>query len=115
MTAPCALPAGKLPVGFYCNFEDGFCGWTQGTLSAHTPQWQVKTLKEAQLQDQQGTATLCSPPWCLPCQARDLGYHPEQLQGKPRPVGQAQVAAQSLPWVSLTQFPLQTFLSFRMI
>uniref|UniRef100_A0A8C8YL95 receptor protein-tyrosine kinase n=1 Tax=Prolemur simus TaxID=1328070 RepID=A0A8C8YL95_PROSS len=31
----------KLPAGFYCNFEDGFCGWTQGTLSPHTPQWTI--------------------------------------------------------------------------
>lgn len=48
----------KLPTGFYCNFEDGFCGWTQGTLSPHMPQWQVKTLKEARLQSHQGHALL---------------------------------------------------------
>uniref|UniRef100_A0A2K6EVY1 Tyrosine-protein kinase receptor n=1 Tax=Propithecus coquereli TaxID=379532 RepID=A0A2K6EVY1_PROCO len=50
----------KLPAGFYCNFEDGFCGWTQGTLSPHTPQWQVRTLKDAPFQDHQGRALLLS-------------------------------------------------------
>lgn len=50
----------KLPVGFYCNFEDGFCGWTQGTLSPHTPQWQVRTLKDARFQDHQDHALLLS-------------------------------------------------------
>ncbi|KAL4825367.1 hypothetical protein H8958_022262, partial [Nasalis larvatus] len=50
----------KLPVGFYCNFEDGFCGWTQGTLSPHTPQWQVSTLKDARFQDHQDHALLLS-------------------------------------------------------
>ncbi|XP_036191443.1 ALK tyrosine kinase receptor-like [Myotis myotis] len=48
----------KLPAGFYCSFEDGFCGWSQGTLSPHAPQWQVKTLKEARFQDHQGHALL---------------------------------------------------------
>ncbi|XP_037668995.1 ALK tyrosine kinase receptor [Choloepus didactylus] len=46
----------KLPAGFYCNFEDGFCGWTQDTLSTHTPQWQVSTLKDGRFQDHQGHA-----------------------------------------------------------
>ncbi|KAI6056107.1 ALK tyrosine kinase receptor isoform X2 [Marmota monax] len=46
----------KLPAGFYCNFEHGFCGWTQGTLSPHVPQWQVRTLKDARSQDQPGHA-----------------------------------------------------------
>ncbi|XP_037002647.2 ALK tyrosine kinase receptor [Artibeus jamaicensis] len=46
----------KLPAGFYCNFEDGFCGWSQGTLLPHTPRWQVKTLKEAPFQDQEDHA-----------------------------------------------------------
>uniref|UniRef100_A0A2K5EPL9 Tyrosine-protein kinase receptor n=1 Tax=Aotus nancymaae TaxID=37293 RepID=A0A2K5EPL9_AOTNA len=50
----------KLPVGFYCNFEDGFCGWTQGTHSPHTPQWQVRTLKDARFQDHQDHALLLS-------------------------------------------------------
>ncbi|XP_045405279.1 ALK tyrosine kinase receptor [Lemur catta] len=50
----------KLPAGFYCNFEDGFCGWTQGALSPHTPQWQVRTLKDAPFQDHQGRALLLS-------------------------------------------------------
>uniref|UniRef100_G1RZS6 receptor protein-tyrosine kinase n=1 Tax=Nomascus leucogenys TaxID=61853 RepID=G1RZS6_NOMLE len=50
----------KLPVGFYCNFEDGFCGWTQGTLSPHTPQWQVRTLKDARFQDHRDHALLLS-------------------------------------------------------
>ncbi|KAG8510206.1 ALK tyrosine kinase receptor [Galemys pyrenaicus] len=49
----------KLPAGFYCNFENGFCGWTQGTLSRPTPQWQVETLKDARLQNHQGTPVLC--------------------------------------------------------
>ncbi|KAH0509719.1 ALK tyrosine kinase receptor [Microtus ochrogaster] len=44
----------KLPAGFYCNFEDGFCGWTQGPLSPHIPRWQVRTLKDAHSQDHQG-------------------------------------------------------------
>ncbi|XP_028352394.1 ALK tyrosine kinase receptor [Physeter macrocephalus] len=51
---------GKLPAGFYCNFEDGFCGWTQSSLSPHTPQWQVRTLKDARFQDHQGHALLLS-------------------------------------------------------
>ncbi|XP_032509177.1 ALK tyrosine kinase receptor [Phocoena sinus] len=50
----------KLPAGFYCNFEDGFCGWTQSSLSPHTPQWQVRTLKDARFQDHQGHALLLS-------------------------------------------------------
>nr|XP_036865203.1 ALK tyrosine kinase receptor [Manis javanica] len=50
----------KLPDGFYCDFEDGFCGWTQGTLPPHAPQWQLKTLKDARLQDHQGHALLLS-------------------------------------------------------
>ncbi|XDA73792.1 hypothetical protein R6Z07M_004008 [Ovis aries] len=50
----------KLPDGFYCDFEDGFCGWTQTSPSPHTPQWQVQTLKDAQFQDYQGHALLLS-------------------------------------------------------
>ncbi|XP_044929830.1 ALK tyrosine kinase receptor-like [Mustela putorius furo] len=50
----------KLPAGFYCNFEDGFCGWTQGTLSSHNPRWQVRTLKDARDQDHGGHALLLS-------------------------------------------------------
>nr|XP_031540911.1 ALK tyrosine kinase receptor [Vicugna pacos] len=50
----------KLPAGFFCNFEDGFCGWTQNSLLPHTPQWQVKTLKDAQFWDHQGHALLLS-------------------------------------------------------
>uniref|UniRef100_A0A8D2E2N1 Tyrosine-protein kinase receptor n=1 Tax=Sciurus vulgaris TaxID=55149 RepID=A0A8D2E2N1_SCIVU len=50
----------KLPAGFYCSFEHGFCGWTQGTLSPHMPQWQIRTLKDARSQDQQGHALLLS-------------------------------------------------------
>ncbi|XP_004452398.2 ALK tyrosine kinase receptor [Dasypus novemcinctus] len=46
----------KLPAGFYCNFEDGFCGWTQSTLSPNTPRWQVRTLRDGQSQDHQGRA-----------------------------------------------------------
>ncbi|KAI5125139.1 Alk Tyrosine Kinase Receptor [Manis pentadactyla] len=47
----------KLPDGFYCDFEDGFCGWTQGTLPPHAPQWQLKTLKDARFQDHQGPSS----------------------------------------------------------
>uniref|UniRef100_A0A4W2ENF6 Tyrosine-protein kinase receptor n=1 Tax=Bos indicus x Bos taurus TaxID=30522 RepID=A0A4W2ENF6_BOBOX len=50
----------KLPAGFYCDFEDGFCGWTQSSPSPHTPQWQVRTLKDARFQDHQGHALLLS-------------------------------------------------------
>ncbi|XP_006835230.1 PREDICTED: ALK tyrosine kinase receptor [Chrysochloris asiatica] len=50
----------KLPAGFYCDFEDGFCGWTQGTLSRHTSRWQVRTLKDAQFQGHQGQSLLLS-------------------------------------------------------
>uniref|UniRef100_A0A8C2P3L6 Tyrosine-protein kinase receptor n=1 Tax=Capra hircus TaxID=9925 RepID=A0A8C2P3L6_CAPHI len=50
----------KLPAGFYCDFEDGFCGWTQTSPSPHMPQWQVRTLKDAQFQDHQGHALLLS-------------------------------------------------------
>ncbi|XP_040081630.1 ALK tyrosine kinase receptor [Oryx dammah] len=50
----------KLPAGFYCDFEDGFCGWTQTSPSPHTPQWQVWTLKDARFQDHQGHALLLS-------------------------------------------------------
>ncbi|XP_013209494.2 ALK tyrosine kinase receptor [Microtus ochrogaster] len=50
----------KLPAGFYCNFEDGFCGWTQGPLSPHIPRWQVRTLKDAHSQDHQGHVLLLS-------------------------------------------------------
>ncbi|XP_004839304.1 ALK tyrosine kinase receptor isoform X2 [Heterocephalus glaber] len=50
----------QLPAGFYCNFEDGFCGWTQGTLSPHAPQWQVGTLKDARSWDHQDHALLLS-------------------------------------------------------
>ncbi|XP_030891291.1 ALK tyrosine kinase receptor [Leptonychotes weddellii] len=50
----------KLPAGFYCNFEDGFCGWTQGTLAPHNPRWQVRTLKDARGQDHRGHALLLS-------------------------------------------------------
>ncbi|XP_053568778.1 ALK tyrosine kinase receptor [Bombina bombina] len=32
----------NLPIGFYCLFEDGNCGWT---LDALTPAWQIGTLK----------------------------------------------------------------------
>ncbi|XP_077007812.1 ALK tyrosine kinase receptor [Tamandua tetradactyla] len=46
----------KLPAGFYCNFEDGFCGWTQDTRLPHTPRWQVRTLKDGWFQDHQGHA-----------------------------------------------------------
>lgn len=110
---PCALPAGRLPTGFYCNFEDGFCGWTQGTLSPHTPQWQVKTLKEARFQSHQGTSTLLPSPWCPPGQMRDLGHHPRGAG--PRPTcREGQAAAQSLPWGAPIHFPLQACLGFRM-
>ncbi|XP_004377705.1 ALK tyrosine kinase receptor [Trichechus manatus latirostris] len=50
----------NLPAGFYCDFEDGFCGWTQGTLLPHTPRWQVRTLKDARFQDYQGQVLLLS-------------------------------------------------------
>ncbi|XP_070091725.1 ALK tyrosine kinase receptor isoform X2 [Equus caballus] len=50
----------KLPAGFYCNFEDGFCGWTQGAVSPHRPRWQVRTLKDAWFPDHQGHALLLS-------------------------------------------------------
>ncbi|XP_014636774.1 PREDICTED: ALK tyrosine kinase receptor [Ceratotherium simum simum] len=50
----------KLPAGFYCNFEDGFCGWTQGAISSHMPRWQVRTLKDARFQDHQGHSLLLS-------------------------------------------------------
>ncbi|XP_070305927.1 ALK tyrosine kinase receptor isoform X1 [Odocoileus virginianus] len=50
----------KLPAGFYCDFEDGFCGWTQSSPSPHMPQWQVRTLKDARFQDHQGHALLLS-------------------------------------------------------
>lgn len=74
MAVPSALPAGKLPDGFYCDFEgDGFCGWTQTSPSPHTPQWQVQTLKDAQFQDYQGLPTLSSLPWCLPSHTTELG------------------------------------------
>ncbi|XP_033618072.1 ALK tyrosine kinase receptor, partial [Fukomys damarensis] len=46
----------QFPAGFYCNFEDGFCGWMQGTLSPHVPWWQVRTLKDARSQDHQDHA-----------------------------------------------------------
>ncbi|XP_025723775.1 ALK tyrosine kinase receptor [Callorhinus ursinus] len=50
----------KLPAGFYCNFENGSCGWTQGTLAPHSPRWQVRTLKDARGQDHRGHALLLS-------------------------------------------------------
>ncbi|ELV13716.1 ALK tyrosine kinase receptor, partial [Tupaia chinensis] len=50
----------KLPAGFYCNFENGFCGWTQDTLSPHAPQWQIRTPKDVQFQDHKGHALLLS-------------------------------------------------------
>uniref|UniRef100_A0A8C5NZS7 Tyrosine-protein kinase receptor n=1 Tax=Jaculus jaculus TaxID=51337 RepID=A0A8C5NZS7_JACJA len=50
----------KLPAGFYCNFEDGFCGWSQSTLSPHIPKWQVNTLKDTRSLDHQGGALLLS-------------------------------------------------------
>ncbi|XP_045142953.1 ALK tyrosine kinase receptor [Echinops telfairi] len=39
---------GRLPAGFYCDFQDDFCGWTPSTLSPYTPQWQIRTLKDAE-------------------------------------------------------------------
>lgn len=56
------LSTGKLPAGFYCNFEDGFCGWTQGPISSHIPRWQVRTLKDTHSQDHQGTTLSFLPP-----------------------------------------------------
>uniref|UniRef100_A0A8C6N461 Tyrosine-protein kinase receptor n=1 Tax=Mus spicilegus TaxID=10103 RepID=A0A8C6N461_MUSSI len=50
----------KLPAGFYCNFENGFCGWTQSPLSPHMPRWQVRTLRDAHSQGHQGRALLLS-------------------------------------------------------
>nr|XP_003412004.1 ALK tyrosine kinase receptor [Loxodonta africana] len=50
----------NLPAGFYCDFEDGFCGWTQGTLLTHTPRWLVRTLKDARVQGYQGQSLLLS-------------------------------------------------------
>ncbi|XP_072626770.1 ALK tyrosine kinase receptor isoform X1 [Canis lupus baileyi] len=44
----------QLPAGFYCNFENGFCGWSQGILTPHNPRWQVRTLKDARVQDHRG-------------------------------------------------------------
>uniref|UniRef100_A0A8C0R6V3 Tyrosine-protein kinase receptor n=1 Tax=Canis lupus dingo TaxID=286419 RepID=A0A8C0R6V3_CANLU len=46
----------QLPAGFYCNFENGFCGWSQGILTPHNPRWQVRTLKDARVQDHRGHA-----------------------------------------------------------
>ncbi|XP_025036773.2 ALK tyrosine kinase receptor isoform X3 [Pelodiscus sinensis] len=31
----------KLPRGFYCSFEEGDCGWTQGSTTSLTPPWQI--------------------------------------------------------------------------
>ncbi|XP_058523345.1 ALK tyrosine kinase receptor [Ochotona princeps] len=50
----------KLPTGFYCNFEDGLCGWTQDTLSSQGPRWQVRTMKDARSQGHQDHALLLS-------------------------------------------------------
>lgn len=58
MMTPCDLSTGKLPAGFYCNFENGFCGWTQSPLSPHMPRWQVRTLRDAHSQGHQGTTSL---------------------------------------------------------
>nr|XP_055183676.1 ALK tyrosine kinase receptor [Nyctereutes procyonoides] len=46
----------QLPAGFYCNFENGFCGWSQAILTPHNPRWQVRTLKDARVQDHRGHA-----------------------------------------------------------
>ncbi|KAM6221128.1 ALK tyrosine kinase receptor [Rhynchocyon petersi] len=50
----------KLPTGFYCDFEDGFCGWTQGSLFPHAPRWQVRTLKDIRFQEHQGQVLFLS-------------------------------------------------------
>ncbi|XP_049640188.1 ALK tyrosine kinase receptor [Suncus etruscus] len=49
-----------LPAGFYCHFENGFCGWTQGPVLPPTPRWQVRTLKDAWFQNHPGRALLLS-------------------------------------------------------
>ncbi|XP_060044406.1 ALK tyrosine kinase receptor [Erinaceus europaeus] len=48
----------NLPDGFYCNFENGFCGWMQGPLSPPIPRWQVRTLKDARFQNHPGHVLL---------------------------------------------------------
>ncbi|XP_026969720.1 ALK tyrosine kinase receptor-like [Sagmatias obliquidens] len=77
----------KLPAGFYCNFEDGFCGWTQSSLSPHTPQWQVRTLKDARFQDHQGT-TCSSLPLVPTWPHNRLGAPPQRHWTSPK----------DLPW-----------------
>ncbi|KAH1172913.1 hypothetical protein KIL84_016752, partial [Mauremys mutica] len=35
----------KLPPGFYCSFEEGDCGWTQGSPASLTSPWQIGNLE----------------------------------------------------------------------
>ncbi|XP_012869014.1 PREDICTED: ALK tyrosine kinase receptor [Dipodomys ordii] len=50
----------NLPAGFYCNFENDFCGWSQGILSPHTPRWQVRSIKDSRYQEHQGHSLMLS-------------------------------------------------------
>ncbi|XP_043837953.1 ALK tyrosine kinase receptor [Dromiciops gliroides] len=48
----------KLPDGFYCDFEDGDCGWIQGMAMPHTPQWQIGILEDVPFPNHQGYTML---------------------------------------------------------
>ncbi|XP_074983146.1 ALK tyrosine kinase receptor isoform X1 [Caretta caretta] len=48
----------KLPPGFYCSFEEGDCGWTQGSLTSLTPSWQIGNLEYSHFPSLEGCAFL---------------------------------------------------------
>ena len=42
----CFSPSlGKLPSGFYCSFEEGDCGWMEGSAASRASPWRIGSLE----------------------------------------------------------------------
>ncbi|XP_074845927.1 ALK tyrosine kinase receptor isoform X1 [Carettochelys insculpta] len=48
----------NLPPGFYCSFEEGDCGWTQGSTTSLTPAWQIGNPEYSHFSSLEGYALL---------------------------------------------------------
>ncbi|XP_019383136.1 PREDICTED: ALK tyrosine kinase receptor [Gavialis gangeticus] len=48
----------KLPSSFYCSFEEGDCGWTQGSSASHILPWQIGNPEYGRFPSLEGCALL---------------------------------------------------------
>ncbi|GAB0187500.1 ALK tyrosine kinase receptor [Grus japonensis] len=48
----------KLPSGFYCSFEEGDCGWMQGSSASHPSPWRIGSPEHSRFPSVEGCALL---------------------------------------------------------